>query len=198
MKNYNPFFEPKKIQFVYIPTKDNWEYSRLYLNISRQFLRFLTWKRSLAAIVAWFVFLGQIFFIIVWFLALFLVLSQNKKWAKRLHLLIPVIVYSKMSESEVADFLERNPQFVEANNLATISNSKIIETYVDDQSDSIMSKIEPKKEDATLKEIMNKERIDGKESEKNQNNTKNTMENSVISKSIFDDYESVMDKFNNT
>jgi len=112
--------------------------------------------------------------------------------------LIPVIVYSKMSESEVVDFLKRNPQFVEANNVATISNSKIIETYVDDQSDSIMSKIEPKKEDATLKEIMNKERIDGKESEKNQNNTKNTMKNSVISKSIFDDYESVMDKFNNT
>lgn len=187
MKNYIPFFELKKLQVTYIPREENWKYSKLYLDLDKWYLSFLNSKNLIAAWIAWFIFLKQFLFFIIAVFVLFFLLSLSKKWAKRLHLLIPIIVYSKMSEKEVSDFLKRNPQFGKKDTQVQYSNSKIIEQNVDDISDDIMSKI-------SEKPILSK----------NENNAASTVlktstkkeKESLWNKSIFDNYESVMDKFN--
>lgn len=182
MKNYISSFEPSRFQVVYVPRNEDWSYSKLYLNLNKRYLSFFNSKNVIASAIAWFLFLQQVFFMAIWILIIFFILSHNKKWAKRLHLLIPIIVYSKMEDSEVRAFLKRNPQLAKPDTDKIIPNSKIVETYVDDQSDNIMSKIGWKNNSQTLKELIAAE-------EKENNTTAST-------KSIFDDYESVMDKFN--
>jgi hypothetical protein len=199
MKNYISFFEPRKFQVVYVPRNEDWEYSKLYLNINKQYLRFLNTKNLFASAVAWFIFLKQAFFMAVWILMLFFILSHNKKLAKRLHLLIPVIVYWAMTENEVKYFLERNSQFAKQNRQEVVSKSKIVETYVDEKSDDIMSTIESEEVWKSFKEFIAKEKVEKQAQEKKDTAfekifTKDTSQ--TPAKSIFDDYESVMDKFN--
>ena len=187
MKNYSPFFELTKFQVVYVPMQEEWKYSKLHLDLNKRYLRFLNSKNLFGAWIAGFIFLKQALFIVIWIWALFLVLSMSKKWAKRLHLLIPIIVYSEMWKIEVTNFLKEHPQFAKTDIITKTPNSRIVAENVDDISDDIMSKIW--KEPISSKNENNFDTIILEEDIKKTEVTTTT-------KSIFDDYESVMDKFN--
>jgi branched-subunit amino acid transport protein len=58
-----------------------------------------------------FIFLQEAMLVLVIVLFLFLFLSTDKKLARRIHLILPFIVYEDMSAIEVTQFLKEHPQF---------------------------------------------------------------------------------------